>query len=175
MPFRFSLRALIIAVTVICMIAALIIYCQPRNYARFHAPLYAMDMMNATKAEWTFSGSDYGASYHVQYPHHHPEHHYVLRLGARTKKKKYFMMAFQQDGSISSSHPWGAYWAQKKIPEDELPDATIWVEIRIEDKFGNVLFHGVKESETYAKAFAKANQRGNAASQTTTSTEEPSP
>lgn len=41
----------------------------------------------------------------------------------------------------------------------DLTDATIWAEIRILDRFDNVLFHGVKESETLEEAMARASTR----------------
>lgn len=171
MKASFSLRILIIAITAISLIAGYLAYQTPRSFSRFTAPNYVVEMMDATVVAWDIDGPNArifgdrdGLFGHcvIDYPSD-PRHAYIMVLSIKTKSGKLLCVAGPPSNHIIAPPPSNIGHHQLGIPKEELsveelPEATIWAEIRIEDKYGNVLFHGVKESETYAEALARAKQ-----------------
>ncbi len=163
---KFSLLTLTLGIALVAVLAAAVFYLQPREYSRHSAPDYAIDMMEATEVTWDFSAAgppDLGARCEINYPPD-PKHRYILIMSIHSQQGKVIGMAGApgSDGLTTTPRPTigsnGFFLERSYIPEAELPEATIWAEIRIEDEFGNVLFHGVKESETYQQALAKSKQ-----------------
>ncbi len=164
--FKFSLLTLVIAITLFSMLAALIVYLQPRDLSRHHAPDYVLDMMDAAEVKWSFDKEPefVGGLAEVDFPRH-PKHEYILITSIKTKDGKHLSAAGKPprwprliNGEVAQQKEIGVmhcFISKDRIPQPQLPTARMWLEIRIEDEFGNVLFHDVKQSDTYAQARAR--------------------
>lgn len=168
LKFRFSLRVMIVVITAICILAALLIYSQPRDYSRYSAPDYALEMMDATEVTWELDvTNELGGLCKINYPPH-PDHRYISIMSIKSKGGKLLGQVGGFGNSVviidGVTQPQkaigftGFYVPQAWVPKEDLANATIWAEIRIEDKYGNALFHTVKASETYREAVARAKQ-----------------
>lgn len=168
--FKYSLLTLVIAITLVSMLAAFLVYIQPRDISRHRAPSYVLDMMNATDVYWELdSPPELVASCEINYPPH-PDHEYILIMSVKSDRGKRLLTAGRPHTNFAPGkrNTIGRDFAggfKSDLPEEVLRNATIWAEIRIEDEFGNVLFHDVKESETYGEARAKAQQQNAPAKQ----------
>ncbi|WDI42397.1 hypothetical protein [Bremerella sp. P1] len=163
-PFKFSLRTMIIVITLISALAGYLVYQTPRSFDRHQAPAYAVDMMDATDVEWDVSlPGELGGTCTVDYPRQ-PGHTYYCIMSIKTKQQKLFGSAggFIINSVGPASQPIGRsgfYVFPRNYPDIDLDGATVWAEIRIENSSGSVLYHGVKESETYQEASARLNKQ----------------
>lgn len=157
---KFSLRTMVIGITLIALIAGYAVYHAPRDFSRHQAPAYAVEMMNATDIEWDFSmPGELGGHCKVDYPRQ-PGHTYYCIMSIKTQEQQVLGVAggFIINSVGSSSQAIGRsgfYLFQRDYPDIDLESATIWTEIRIENSSGSVLYHGVKQSETYQQALAR--------------------
>jgi len=178
--FNFSLRTLIIGLTLVALIAAFIAYNQRSQkshlyHTRHSAPDYVPDMIAATEVRWILeSDKKIGIFWEVDFPPH-PAHRYFVIGSMQSSKGKHLLISHgpndrhgkakvvngkttvQRIISAERVSSIGDFYISKKV---ELKDAKIWVEIRIIDEFDNVLYHGLKESEPYPIAAERAKQEG---------------
>lgn len=166
---------MIIAITLISALAAYLVYQTPRSYSRHQAPAYVLDMMDATDVRWDLSTpGEVGGMCEIDYPPD-PRHRYIIIVSIVSGQKKNLAVAggpltmVSKGDRIAVDHrrnigSQGFSNAIYILPDENLNDATIWAEIRIENSSGSVLYHGVKQSETYGEAYAKTHQQSSPAS-----------
>lgn len=164
MPFklRFSLMALIVAIAAISALAAYLVWQERSRYdIRHSAPLYALDMLEQTTVNWMLDmPGEVGGHCEIKHPPH-PDHQYIIVMSIRSRSGKHIGMsggpiinaALKTQPTIGYQ---GFYVPTDELSDFDLTDGTVWAEIRVLDRFDNVLFHGVKESETLEEAMARA-------------------
>lgn len=164
-PRRFSLRALIVAITLVSAFAAYCVWQTPKSYSHYAAPDYVLEMMEEVKVEWDLDTPGLCAGRMIiDYPRD-PDHNYFVVLCFKSPRHKLLTSA----GSLQpfGYPPKGIGQAITGISQTKFDQydfnkdrTTIWGEIIIEDQYGKVIFHGVKESIPYEEALAERMRNG---------------
>ncbi|MDZ4818873.1 MAG: hypothetical protein SGJ20_07865 [Planctomycetota bacterium] len=141
-------RSTVIAFALAITLAfAVLMYWIDRERNRFpNAPSYVADLMDATSVEWRFDKGQTCALYKIDHPGD-PSHQYMFRLSVVSDKGKNQISAIAEPTTLvridrAIFHD-GTNWTPKH------DGARLWLELRIFDKGGNAVFHGVKRSDPF--------------------------
>ncbi|MEW4454586.1 hypothetical protein AB1L30_18090 [Bremerella sp. JC817] len=165
LPRRFSLRALVVAVTLVSVFAAYCVWQEPKSYTRYAAPGYVIEMMDEVKVEWDLDAPGLCAGKMViDYPRD-PDHNYFMVMTFKSPRHAILGSAgpvspFRYPPKAIGHATIGISQAQFDQLDFNKDHTTIWGEIIIEDQFGKVIFHGVKESIPYEEALAELMRNG---------------
>ena len=116
------------------------------------APAYALSLLDSTTVEWQLGNDKIGGRYHIDHSGD-PAHLYIVTMSIVSSNGKQFVVANTNRAALGKIKDNG--WADIDDAirsQIDWSTARIWCEVRIYDKSGDVIFHGVKESPAFPVA-----------------------